>query len=78
MFGNLGLHIIRFPSGRYGFVGSIPVALGEQIPASTSAVLGCRAFRNDAGDLVEWKFPTFDTEQSARDFAMSRNCQIRN
>jgi len=27
MLGNLGLHIIRYPSGRYGFVGRVPAVL---------------------------------------------------
>ncbi len=69
MFGNLGLHVIKFPSGRYGYVGSIPTVLGTEIPASRAAVMGCRSHTNAAGELVEWKFPVFDTEQEARDFA---------
>lgn len=71
-----GLHIIQFPSGRYGFVGSIPTALGTEIPASRSAVLGCRAYRNIKGDAVELKFPTFTTEEEARQFAKAKgfNC----
>lgn len=78
MFGNLGLHIIKFPSGRYGYVGSIPTALGAEVKADRSAVMGGRSFYNAAGDLVEWKFPTFDTEADAREFAASRNCVVSN
>jgi hypothetical protein len=72
MFGNLGLHVIKFPSGKFGFVGSIPAALGYDVPADTSAVMGGRSYTNAAGDLVERKFPVFDTEQAARDFAKSK------
>lgn len=72
MFGNLGLHIIQFPSGRYGFVGSIPAALGQEVPATTAAVMGCRTHYAADGSLVEWKFPVFDTEQAAREFAQAR------
>lgn len=77
MFGNYGLHVIKFPSGRYGFVGSIPTTLGTQVLANRSAVMGGRAFRNDVGELVEWKFPSFDSESAARDFAASKGCTIR-
>lgn len=28
--GTYGLHVIQFPSGRYGFVGSIPVSLVDE------------------------------------------------
>lgn len=76
MFGKLGLHIIKFPSGRFGYVGSIPTALGTEVPASTAAVMGCRAHYNAAGDLVEWKFPVFDTEAAARDFAKSKGFDV--
>jgi hypothetical protein len=76
MFRNMGCHIIQFPSKRFGFVGSIPTSLGEQVPASTAAVMGQRAFRNDAGEIVEWKFPVFDSEQAARDFAASKGAVI--
>lgn len=69
---NYGLHIIQFPSGRYGFVGSIPAALGHEVPADKSAVMGGRAYRNAKGEIVELKFPTFASEQEARDFAKTR------
>jgi hypothetical protein len=72
MFGNLGLHVIKFPSGRYGYVGSIPTALGTEVPATTAAVMGCRSHYSAAGELVEWKFPAFDTEEAARAFATAK------
>jgi len=74
MFGNMGLHIIKFPSGRYGYVGSIPTVLGTEVPASTASVMGCRSHRNAAGDIVEWKFPVFDSEAEARAFAVAKGC----
>jgi len=77
MFGNLGLHVIKFPSGRFGYVGSIPTVLGTEIPATTAAVLGCRTHRNAAGELVEWKFPVFDSHEAAVAFAVSKGCEVR-
>jgi hypothetical protein len=76
MFGNLGLHIIKYPTGRYGYVGRIPTVLATQVPASTAAVMGQRSFYNDAGELVEWKFPVFDTEQEAIAFAKAKGCEV--
>jgi hypothetical protein len=75
MFRNLGLHIIKFPVGKWGYVGSIPTVLGTMIPASKAAVMGCRSFTNDAGELVEWSFPVFDTEAEAIAFAKSKGCE---
>ena len=72
----LGLHVIRLPSGRFGYVGSIPHALCQAIPADKSAVMGGRAFRAANGELVEWKAPAFDTEQDARTFAMDRGFEV--
>lgn len=70
LFGHkLGCHVIQFPSKRFGYVGSLPTSLAREIPASTSAVMGGRAFTNAAGEIVEWKFPSFDTEAEARAFA---------
>mgnify|MGYP001579968304 CR=1 FL=1 len=77
MFKNLGLHIIKFPSGRYGFVGSIPTTLGTEIMASTAAVMGGRAYRNAEGEIVELKFPSFDTEAKAQAFATSKQVPWR-
>lgn len=72
MFGNLGLHVIQFPSGKFGYVGSIPAALGYEVPASRAAVMGCRAYRNAVGDIVEIKFPVFMTETAAHIYAAGR------
>jgi len=62
---NVGLHVIQFPSGRFGFVGAVPGDLGYEVPANKSAVVGGRAFKNAKGDLVEMKFPSFDTRAQA-------------
>ena len=74
MFGHrLGLHVIQFPSGRWGFVGSIPTDLATAAPATKSAILGCRAWRcPETGAAMEWKFPTFETEGAAIAFARSK------
>jgi hypothetical protein len=66
------LHIIKFPSGKFGYVGSIPATLGKEVPASQAAVMGQRSFYNAAGDLVEIKFPVFETEADAKAFAAEK------
>lgn len=75
MFGNLGLHVIQFPSGRFGYVGSIPTELATKVPADTAAVLGCRSWLEEVnGKKVNmmWKFPVFDTEAAAIEFAQAK------
>lgn len=78
MFGNMGCHVIKFPSGKFGFVGSIPTSLGEAVPATTADVMGCRTFRGDDGALLAWKFPTFPSEDAARDFAKAKGVNLAN
>jgi hypothetical protein len=77
MFGNMGLWAHKFPSGKFGFVGSIPTALGTQVKANTAAVMGGRAFENEAGEIVEWKFPVFDTLEAAVAFAASKGFETK-
>jgi hypothetical protein len=76
MFGNLGLHVIKNPAGTWSYVGSIPTALAKAIPASTSAVMGQRSFRSENGEILEWRFPVFDTREEAVAFAQSKGCEV--
>ena len=66
------LSVIKFPSGRFGYVGSIPTELGAEVPATKADVMGQRSHYNAKRELVTWKFPTFETEAHALDFARSK------
>lgn len=77
MLGNLGLHINKNPAGTYGYVGSVPTVLATVVPADTAAVMGGRAFLDDSGNAMMYKFPLFDSEQAARDYAAERGCVAR-
>lgn len=67
---NAGLHIIKYPSGRYGFVGRVPAALAyagtpEDIQAATQCGPGIArkiAERNGR----EFRALVWDTEDEAR------------
>lgn len=74
----LGLHVIQYPSGRWGYVGDIPTALCTEIPASTSAILGQRWHKNADGDLMEWKTPSFTGEAEAIAFAEKHGYSVLN
>lgn len=65
----LPLVIMDFPSGRWGYVGSIPTILCKKIKATSSALLGGRAWKEDDGKFYEWKVPTFETKEEAVSFA---------
>jgi hypothetical protein len=67
-----GLHVIQFPSGRFGYVGSVPTDLGFPVPADKSAVMGGRSFRGEDGNLWEWKWPSFHSEAEALAYASHR------
>ena len=77
MFGNLGLHVIKNPAGTFSYVGSIPVVLAVAVPASMSAVMGQRSFRNAAGEILEWKFPVFSSRDQAVNFAVAKGLEVR-
>ena len=72
MFSNLGLHVLKNPAGTYSYVGSIPVALAEVVPADRAAVLGQRAFFDDAGKAMMHKFPVFPSSEEALQFAAAK------
>lgn len=79
MFGNLGTHIIQYPTKRWGFVGSLPLTLATLVPATASDIMGMRTVGRDAdGKPLAPKFPVFDTEQEARDFAASKAVNLSN
>jgi hypothetical protein len=73
---SLGIHIISFPSGRFGYVGTLPRVLGSEQPASGSDIMGGRAYRNAAGDTVVTKFPSFVTAADAVAHARSRDVAL--
>lgn len=71
MFGKkLGLHVIDFPSGRFGYVGSVPIDCCRRLKADRSAILGGRAVR-EGEELVEYRTMSFETQQEAIDHAVS-------
>ena len=65
----VGLHVIQYPSGRFGYVGSVPASCCNRVQANRSAVLGCRAVR-EGEELVEYVPMAFDTQQEAIDHAI--------
>ena len=70
---NVSLHISEFPSGRFGYVGSIPTNLGEKVPADRAAILGQRAFSDpETNEPIMWKAPTFETVEAAITHAKDR------
>ncbi len=74
---NLGLHVIQFPSGRFGYVGKLPVELAQEVPATKSDVTGGRAhWGPDNKTLLAYKWPTFSTNADAREFAAARGFPI--
>ena len=77
MFKITNCHIIKFPSGRWGYVGSIPLVLGELVPADKSAVLGCRTIPGENGPMM-FKAKTFETENEARNFAAIQGATLAN
>jgi hypothetical protein len=70
---NVSLHIIDFPSGRFGYVGAIPTGICKKVPADRAAILGQRAFRDpETGERMMWKAPSFATLKEA--IAHAKEC----
>lgn len=73
MFGNLGVHVIPYQNGRWGFVGTLPTVLGEAVRATTEDIMAGRAETNPHdGEAYTLKFPSFDTAEEAVAFAAKR------
>jgi hypothetical protein len=70
-------HIMKFPSGKWGYVGAVPLALGELIPADIHAVLGCRTIPGENGPMM-FKAKTFETEVEARNYAKIQGVELAN
>jgi hypothetical protein len=78
MFRNLGIHVIEFPSKRFGYVGSLPPALGEMVPATTADIMGGRAYTHPTtGDVLTIKFPSFETRSEAIAHAIAHGFTVR-
>ena len=60
-----------------GYVGSIPLVLGELVPADLSTVLGCRTICGENGPMM-FKVKTFEDETEARNYATSKGVTLAN
>jgi len=70
-------HIVPTPAGTHGFVGSIPFALGDKVPATSNDVSGGRAWTSEkTGVLVTIKFPSFPSAEEANKYALGRGVEI--
>lgn len=67
---SFGLHIIKAPSGRFVYVGSVPAALSAIVPASKADVMGGRAYESVDGDMVTAKPLSFASYGEAWDTAI--------
>lgn len=70
--GNLGLHVIQFPSGRYGYVGSVPADIYFVDGATEKQIRDARQF----GERFGPKRRTFATREEAVELATSRGYTI--
>ena len=77
MFKITTCHIIKFPSGRWGYAGTIPLRLGELVTADMPAVLGCRTIPGENGPMM-FKAKTFETETEARNYATIQGVTLAN
>lgn len=62
---NLGLHIIQTPAGRYTYVGAVPAALCDVVPATKADVMGGRAWESVDGELLTAKVKVFASREKA-------------
>jgi hypothetical protein len=76
MLNNLGVHITKYPSGRFGFVGSLPATLGNEQPATKADCLGGRAYKDANGNYVAMHFPAFDTPTELVQHAKERQVEL--
>ena len=66
--GGLGLHVIQFPSGRFGYVGSVPTEIYFADGATEEQIKNAAQF----GERFGPKQRVFESEKEAVDFAKSK------
>lgn len=76
MFNNLGVHLQKYPTGKYGYCGSLPYGLGNEAKPSREDIMAGRFTTNPDGETVTIKFPVFDTVQAAINHAENRGFDI--
>ena len=54
-------HIIQYPSKRFGYVGSVPTTLADEVPATQADIMGGRS----KDGKTAFKFRTHDTIEDA-------------
>ncbi len=70
--GNLGLHVIQFPSGKFGYVGSVPADIYYVDGATDKQIADAKQFGESFGP----KRRIFATREDAVDFATSKGYQV--
>lgn len=71
--GKLGLHVINFPNGKWGYVGTVPDELYFVDGATEKQISDAKRF----GERFGPKRRLFDSEQEAVDFAVSRGHEVK-
>ena len=67
------LHVVELPSGRFGYVGRVPVALGYIDPTPEKITAGLRF-----GARFGPKVRTFETGKAALEFAEQKGYTVTN
>jgi hypothetical protein len=57
---------------RYTYFGNVPEIFFYEVPATTSDILGNNTHKNDKGETVTFRLPSFDTMQEAEQYAIER------
>lgn len=71
-----GLHIIQYPSGKFGFVGSVPETLGFYTEDIKQADVLSGRVKEIGGVRKALRFPSFDTKQDAVNYAFRKGVEI--
>ena len=77
MLNNLPLIVMQFPTGKWGYRGSIPRCLGNDVAPTIDDIMGGRYYTNEAGETVTTKFPVFASKRDALDHAFHNGIIIR-
>ncbi len=70
--GNLGLHVIQYPSGRFGYVGTVPDAIAYEPGATQEQINNGKQF----GERFGPKKITFSSQEEATKYAKDRGFDV--
>jgi hypothetical protein len=76
MFGFTRAFVIPTPTGKYTYVGRVPIELTETKEPTKADIMAGRWYKTDDGRTMSYRILSFDTEAEAIEFAANLGIEV--